>query len=163
MKPLSSKSAIEKNARADEKTRLSLSDFLPYRLNVLATLVSEGLARSYSERFGISIAEWRVIATIGEIGSVTAKAIGHHAHMNKVKVSRAVTSLEGRGLIRRAPNADDLREAFLVFTLEGQAIYEAIVPLAEDYVANLTDGFSAAERDQLDRLINKLTARTGLV
>ena len=77
----------------------------PIGLSVLAAVVSEGLARSYSEQFGIGVPEWRVLATIGEFQSITAKAIGAHAHMGKVKVSRAVAALEGRALIQRTPNA----------------------------------------------------------
>ncbi len=34
---------------------LLLETFLPYRLNVAAAQVSEGLARVYSERFGLDI------------------------------------------------------------------------------------------------------------
>ena len=138
---------------------LTLATFLPYRLNVLAAVVSDGLARRYAERFGIGIPEWRVLATVGEFRSMTAKAIGLHAHMGKVKVSRAAAALEARGLIRRRPNADDLREAFLVLTPEGDRLYAEIAPLALSYVADLKRGLSGDEEALLDRLIDTLLRR----
>ncbi|MGE0283617.1 MAG: MarR family winged helix-turn-helix transcriptional regulator [Rhizobiaceae bacterium] len=140
---------------------MRLNEFLPYRLSVLAALVSEGLARSYSEQFGIGVPEWRVMATIGEFRSITAKAIGAHAHMGKVKVSRAAAALEGRGLIQRTQNADDMREAFLVLTPAGDDMYRHIVPMALGYAATLRGSLSHEEATTLERLIDKLMARAG--
>jgi DNA-binding MarR family transcriptional regulator len=139
--------------------RLRLSDFLPYRLNVAAAVVSEGLARTYSERFGISVHEWRILATVGEFGSITAKAIGEHAHMSKVNVSRAAASLETKKLIRRSPNPQDKREAFLVFTPAGKSLYDRIVPLARAYVDSLHEGWSPDEKEMLFRLLDRLVER----
>lgn len=135
---------------------LTLARFLPYRLSVLSAVVSEGLARAYGARFGIGIPEWRVLATIGEFRSMTATAIGLHAHMGKVKVSRAAAALEARGLIARRPNAEDRRESFLVLTPAGEGTYADIVPLALDYVDQLTAGLTDADRASLDRLVDKL-------
>ena len=138
---------------------LRLNDFLPYRLSVLAAVVSEGLARSYSEQFGIGVPEWRVLATVGEFQSITAKAIGAHAHMGKVKVSRAVSALENRKLIQRTPNADDMREAFLVMTPTGRDMYRRIVPMALSYAEALREGLSHDEAAMLGKLIDKLMGR----
>lgn len=161
MKPKSSLRA--QNAAGDlfDPTRvLKLASFLPYRLNVAATDVSEGLLRIYGQRFDIGVAEWRVLATLGEFRTMTAKAIGAHAHMGKVKVSRAVAVLEARGVVQRAPNADDMREAFLTLTPAGHAIYAEIAPLALDYVEQLLDGFAPAERELLMRLLDRLVERS---
>jgi len=87
--------------------QLLLEDFLPYRLNIAAANVSEGLARVYSARFGLDIPGWRVIATLGQFGRVTAKMIGGHSQMHKTKVSRALMQLQARGLVERSPNPHD--------------------------------------------------------
>lgn len=138
---------------------LRLSTFLPYRLNVAAATVSEGLARIYNARFGIGVPEWRVLATIGEFGSMTGKAIGEHSHMNKVKVSRAVAALESRGLVARTTNAEDMREAFLQLTPQGVTMYREVVPLATAYVAELESALTRKELDQLDAMLAKLVER----
>ena len=83
-------------------TPLKLEEFLPYRLNVLASLVSQALSRIYVERYGLGVPEWRVLVTLGQFGVMTGKAIGAHSHMHKTKVSRAVAELEKRKLIGAA-------------------------------------------------------------
>lgn len=156
---------VESSRRASSRgvsgrsPQLALAAFLPYRLNVAAALVSEGLARAYSERFGIGVPEWRVLATTAEFGRITATAIGLHAHMSKVKVSRAAAALAERGLVRRLRNEADLREAFLALTPAGEEMHREIVPLALGYVDRLTAGLDERERVALNRLLDKLAQR----
>ncbi len=142
---------------------LVLEEFLPYRLNVLATIVSQGFARLYSERFGISIPEWRVIAMLGQHRTLTSKAIGERTHMHKTMVSRAVTDLERHGLLSRLPNREDKREAFLSLTDAGRRVYAEIVPLAHDYAARLTAELSEADRAAFDRIVALLRERSGVI
>src|SRR5450759_3902097 len=90
---------------------LKLEEFLPYRLNVCASLVTAALSRIYSERYKIGVPEWRVLVTLGQFSMMTAKAIGAHSHMHKTKVSRAVALLERRKLVARRVKRAALREA----------------------------------------------------
>src|SRR5439155_18419908 len=102
---------------------LKLEEFLPYRLNVVASLVSQALSRIYAERYGIGVPEWRVLVTLGQFGMMTGKAVGAHSHMHKTKVSRAVALLEQRNLLTRRANEADMRESLLSLTPAGRAIY----------------------------------------
>ena len=104
---------------------LKLEQFLPYRLNVVASLVSQALSRIYADRYGIGVPEWRVLVTLGQFGMMTGKAIGAHSHMHKTKVSRAVAQLEKRKLVMRRANRADLREAFLALTPAGLVVVGA--------------------------------------
>ena len=135
---------------------LELEQFLPYRLNVVAEAVSRSLSRLYEERHGISIAEWRVIATLGQYPRMTAKQIGAHSRMHKTKVSRAVARMSDRGLIERAVNSRDQRETFLELTAQGREVYEDLVPRALAFAEDLGESFSAEERAVLDKLLTKL-------
>lgn len=148
---------------AAPQASLTLAAFLPYRLNVLAAVVSDGLARIYGERFGVGIPEWRVIATLGEFRSMTAKAIGAHARMNKVGVSRAVAALESRGLVARTPNEQDRRETFLELTRSGKDVYEAVVPLALAYEGSLLGNLPADQRAAFDSVLATLLQRAECV
>lgn len=140
---------------------LRLDDFLPYRLNVLAQRVAEGLAHEYSETVGITIPEWRVMAMLGEIPEMTAKDIGIHSRMHKAKVSRTVVSLEEHGLLVRRANETDRREAFLSLTPRGRAIYQTIVPMALGYERKLVEGIDPRDLAALDRIIRHLMTTLG--
>src|SRR3954466_13854289 len=88
-------------ARTSDEAPLKLEEFLPYRLNVVAALSSQALSRIYARRYGIRVPQSRVLVTLGQLGAMTGKAVGEHAHMHKTKVSRAVALLEGRKLVAR--------------------------------------------------------------
>ena len=147
-------------AASSSSTALKLEDFLPYRLNVCATLVSQALSRIYSERYRIGVPEWRVLVTLGQFGAMTGKAIGMHSHMHKTKVSRAVALLEGRKLVARRANRADLREAFLSLTSAGNEIYREAAPIALDFAQQLLEVVDPADRAALDRALQRLTERS---
>jgi len=151
-------SAQRAPAHAD-RAALKLEEFLPYRMNVCASLVSQALSRIYAERYKIGVPEWRVLVTLGQFGMMTAKAIGAHSHMHKTKVSRAVALLERRKLVTRRANRADLREAFLSLTPAGRDIYGELAPTAIDFARQLLETVDAADRAALDRALKKLTER----
>jgi DNA-binding MarR family transcriptional regulator len=128
------------------ETDLKLEAFLPYRLNVAAAALSEGLSKVYGERFGLDIPGWRVLATLAERPESTATFVGQHSRMHKTKVSRAVASLIARGLVQRTENAADRREANLSLTPAGKAMFAEIAPLALAYEAEALAGLTAEER-----------------
>ncbi len=139
---------------------LKLEEFLPYRLNVVASLVSQALSRIYAERYSIGVPEWRVLVTLGQFGMMTGKAIGGHSHMHKTKVSRAVALLEKRKLIARKANRADLRESFLSLTPAGRAIYEDLAPVALDFARRLAEVIEPPDRAAFQRAIDRLTERS---
>lgn len=138
---------------------LRLEDFLPYRLVVAASLVSQATSRTYAAQYGIGIAEWRVIATLGEFGTLTAKQIGAHSHMHKTKVSRAVAELTEKKMLARQPNREDKREAFLTLSDTGLEIYRKIAPAALELSQRMFGEVSANDRAAFERVLDKVTAR----
>lgn len=93
----------------------------------------------------MTIWEWRVIAILGEGEPMTSQAISDSAAMDKVSVSRAVRSLEERGLVERKRNAADRRSRLLCLTEAGRCIYEEIAPVALEREAALLSEFDEAE------------------
>ncbi|HXX03407.1 MAG TPA: MarR family winged helix-turn-helix transcriptional regulator [Xanthobacteraceae bacterium] len=161
--------AIESDSRDDTvaapmtpaaKAALKLEQFLPYQLNVVASLTSQALSRVYARRYNIGVPEWRVLVTLGQYGVMTAKAIGAHTHMHKTKVSRAVALLERRRLLARRTNREDMREAFLSLTAAGRAMYEELAPHALNFARRLTEILTPADREVFDRALSQLTARS---
>jgi DNA-binding MarR family transcriptional regulator len=142
---------------------LKLDEFLPYRLNVVANLVSQALSRIYVDRYGIDVPEWRILVTLGEFETMTAKAIGTHSHMHKTKVSRAVSELERRKLLVRRENRADRREAFLSLTPAGRAIYEELAPGALDFARRLFETVDSADRAAFERAVTRLIEQSRIL
>ena len=139
---------------------LKLEQFLPYQLNVVASLVSQALSRVYARRYGIGVPEWRVLVTLGQYGVMTAKTIGAHTHMHKTKVSRAVALMEKRRLLVRRANREDMREAFLSLTAAGRTMYEEVAPHALDFARRLTEILTPGDREAFYRAVQQLTERS---
>ena len=152
---------VAETSRAhDGATALRLEEFLPYRLNVVASLVSQALSRIYAQRYGIGVPEWRVLVTLGQYGVMTGKAIGAHSHMHKTKVSRAVAQLEKRKLVGRRSNRADMRESFLSLTPAGRAIYVDLAPFALAFARRLLDAIEPADHAVFERVLTVLTERS---
>jgi DNA-binding MarR family transcriptional regulator len=141
------------------RSTLILGDFLPYQLSITSNAVSDLIARSYQGRFGIKIPEWRVMAVLGERGSVTQRELVAATAMDKVTVNRASKTLVDRGLIGRAPNETDGRSHHLVLTSLGQELYEQIAPLALSVEAEIEGILGQEEARQLIGILAKLRNR----
>lgn len=144
---------------------LDLECFLPYRLNRTAAAVSEQLRGVYGRKYGLTIPEWRVLATLGQFPRTTARAVGAHARLHKTKVSRAVQALDERRWLQRAENPQDRREEFLSLTPLGLQAYRAIVPDMMAFEQRILEALgpigTEAVLQALDRLENVLGLTAG--
>jgi DNA-binding MarR family transcriptional regulator len=145
------------------KPQLNLDTFLPYRLSVLSNRVSDAIARQYSERFDLSIPEWRIIAVLGQTPNLSARDVARRTAMDKVQVSRAATSLVEARRVARSEDTDDARISRLSLTAKGRAIYDEVAPLALRLESLLLSSLSAQERDTLENLMHKLDRQVSLL
>jgi DNA-binding MarR family transcriptional regulator len=123
--------------------KLALESFLPYRLNRLAAAVSQAFRAVYGPHHDLTVPEWRVLATLGQFETMSAKAIGAHSAMHKTKVSRAVRALEQRRWLKRRESPDDRREDILGLTPLGLRAYADIVPRALEFEAAIRAALGA--------------------
>ncbi|HUC48191.1 MAG TPA: MarR family winged helix-turn-helix transcriptional regulator [Xanthobacteraceae bacterium] len=145
---------------AGDQAPLKLEQFLPYQLQVVATLTSQALSRIYARRHHLGIPEWRVLVSLGQFGWMNGKAICTRTHMHKTKVSRAVAVLERRRLITRRANRADMRESLVALTATGRAIYEELAPDAVAFSRRLTEILTPSDRDAFHRALKQLTDRS---
>jgi DNA-binding MarR family transcriptional regulator len=138
---------------------LVLEDYLPYRLSVLSNLVSRALARLYEQRFGLTVAEWRIMAVLARFGPLSANAVCDRTAMDKVQVSRAVARAVDNGLVDRGIDALDRRRSVLTLTSKGRGIHDQIVPLAVNLQSNLLGSLSAEENCRLNDMLTRLYSR----
>ena len=135
---------------------LNLKEFLPYRLSIVTNRISASFARLYSEKFNLSIPEWRVMAVLGQQPGLSADQVCSETEMDKVPVSRAVSKLLKKGLLKRDFSGDDRRRSILHLSEAGYGMYAQIVPLALSYEAELKTALTAVEQSQLEKLLDKL-------
>ncbi|HEY5781323.1 MAG TPA: MarR family winged helix-turn-helix transcriptional regulator [Lysobacter sp.] len=135
---------------------LDLEHFLPYRLSVLSNRLSTMIARIYTERFALSITEWRVMAVLGRYPDLSANEVAQRTAMDKVAVSRAVARLLDAGRLKREIHGDDRRRSVLRLSEGGYKIYDEVAPMALAFERRVLDGIDETERALLFRLLDRL-------
>lgn len=140
----------------NEPVDFDLNAFLPYQLAVLAARVSREFSRLYSQEFGITIPEWRVIAHIAQAGTVSVREIHARVDMDKSRISRAAGRLEDAGLVRKSTATGDRRLVALSLTEDGWALYARIVPMAKAYETEVLSRLDPANAQQFRSTIRHL-------
>ena len=134
---------------------LELETFLPYRLAVLASLATQAVAAVCASH-GLSLTEWMILTAIAERPQTSAKAIGATFHMQKAKVSRAVSALLRQGLVSASPHRGDRRLVELTLTPQGQGLHRRSAAAAAELSRQLEDALTAAEAGALVRGLARL-------
>jgi len=131
-------------------------EFLLFRLSSVSRRVASACADVYFAEFGLSIAEWRLMAQIGRFGSISAKDIGEKIPMDRVAISRAAAKCLGEGLIQEKPSLTDRRSKVLSFTAKGRALYRRVIPRACELASVVESGLTKNEARMLKTLLEKL-------
>jgi len=157
-------SSAHEDATPRKGARLDLFRFVPFRLNRLAAEVSNALAAEYQQRYGLDIAAWRVLATLGfRKDACSAQYVAECTRTHKSTISRAVTALMKRQIIERVENENDRREFRLRLTRKGRALYEELFPRLLQREQEILGCLSAQERRDLVALLGKLEASLSLL
>jgi DNA-binding MarR family transcriptional regulator len=88
-------------AKAERGEKLTL-DFERYLPTVLSTLVAKLRANAnvfFTQSYGVSLAEWRILSFLAEHGPASAYDIWTRSNLDKAVVSRETGTLAGKGLV----------------------------------------------------------------
>jgi DNA-binding MarR family transcriptional regulator len=137
---------------------LELERFLPYRLSILSNRVSQAIAREYTDRFSLSMTEWRVMAVLARFDGegLSAREVAERTAMDKVAVSRALARLTSAGRVSRSTHNGDKRRSVLRLTARGWKIHDAVAPRARAHERELLAHLSADEKRVLTQILDKL-------
>ncbi len=138
---------------------MKLRAFFPYRLASLAEVVSQATAQVYSERFGLTRDEWRIVAALAGQGAVKTVRVMESSTLDKMRVSRAIARLEADRLIVRTPDPEDGRAWLVALQPEGTALYRKIVPMVQAREEFLLSALSESERVALNAAMDKVYER----
>jgi DNA-binding MarR family transcriptional regulator len=102
--------------------------------------------------------QWRVLANLGKFGAMTARDICAISHIDKTKVSRAVSALEEGRLISRAISPQDRRVEILSLTDRGREIFADLGQKAIEYDLALRARIGPGIAAHLDELLRGIIA-----
>ena len=135
-----------------------LQEFLPYLLNQAAEAASRGFQDIYRNSYDMSRTQWRVMANLGKFGAMTARDICTISHIEKTKVSRAVSALQQQGFLARSPSEKDGRAEILSLTEKGLAASADLGARAVDYDRALRKQLGPKAEKDLNRILLAIIA-----
>jgi DNA-binding MarR family transcriptional regulator len=138
---------------------VDLQNFFPYRLAVLAETVSQAMARVYAQRFGLSRDEWRLVAALAELGSARTSTLHEHCTLDKMPASRALASLEAKGLVARSTAPDDRRAHLVQLEAAGKRLMTELLPMVLAREQLLLEALSDDERRLLAQVLGKVQSQ----
>jgi len=150
-----------KKKQHPERSILTLERYLPYRLSILSNRVSSMIAETYSDKFALSVTQWRIMAVLGEYPDVSADEVSSKTQIEKSILSRAINKLLSRRLVAREFDPADKRRSMLNLTETGLSVYEEIVPVAYEIETELLACFNKEEQEKLSELVDRLYDHAG--
>ena len=137
----------------------TVDERLNYRLSCLLASSGAKVTRLCEGRYGITRREWRLIALLAAHGAMSPSELAGQAHLERGRISRHITELAEKKLIRRVPLAQDRRRAVVDLTEEGRAVYAELFPQSVHFNKEVLAALTPEEMQVFERALDKLTQR----
>ncbi|WP_072802695.1 MarR family winged helix-turn-helix transcriptional regulator [Rhodococcoides yunnanense] len=110
------------------------------------------------EPFGLNPSQSRALHVLARAGQpVRLRVLADHLRIVARSATDIVDSLEDAGLVEREPDPADRRAVLVSLTDVGRTRLQAIDAARRDVAVELFDRLDPAERDELARIVNKIT------
>jgi len=152
----------ERDVRTSPKA-LDLENHASAYLTWIANKISNSASKIYRNRFGVGVADWRIIALLAVEPWIPATRISEVIGFDKTIISRSVGFLQERGLVETRFHDNNYRRQFIALTKKGLALHDEIVDIAREREEFLLTELDAKERRALMRLLAKIHSRASLL
>lgn len=134
------------------------TDQRPTYMRLLRELVEayqafEAYSVPHIKSWGLTPAQFDVIATLGNTDGMTFRELGEHTLIYKTTLTSVVDRLQDRGLVERRPSRTDRRSTLAVLTPEGDAVFQKVFA---DHSAHLRKRLERLSEDQMKEAITQL-------
>ncbi len=148
----------------DRGLPVAATSFVDDDLGHLLARASHAVSRQFYPRVrdaGLTVAEWRVLATLAETGGTPVTALAAIALLKQPTLTKLVDRLERERLVRRRGNAADRRQTVVQVTARGAARVAPLLAHATAHQRRILGDHAAAEIVSLKRTLRALIALAG--
>ncbi|PKQ00339.1 MAG: MarR family transcriptional regulator [Alphaproteobacteria bacterium HGW-Alphaproteobacteria-13] len=134
-----------------------MSETIGFLLNDTARL----FRRAFNARArgsGITALQWRLVTYLIRHDGIRQGPLAELIEVEPITLSRMVDRLVEAGLVERRADPTDRRAWLLHLTPRARAMIQSKSHLVEQLTEEATEGLSAAERDQLIALVERVRA-----
>ena len=139
------------------KTRVSI---LIKRTSLLYDKISNQLLTPYD----LTSSQFKILMVLytSPVESVRQADIETRFALSNPTVTGLIQKLEAKGLVQKMPHPEDKRSRFLVLTEAALAMEAEMRALGNQIEAQMAQGLSEAEYDQLAQLLEKMLVQNGI-
>ena len=131
----------------------NITGLLGYRLHAIVAKISSVVIRVCEGRYGISRREWHIMGLLDTRGPQTPSQLAENCHLDRPRISRAISALVAKGLLSRCPVEDDHKRALLSLTAAGRELQRRVFEDIASVNAELIEGLDEEQLAQLHRLL----------
>jgi MarR family transcriptional regulator, organic hydroperoxide resistance regulator len=136
--------------------KVNLSDYLPYLVNRVGSIIAEQFAAETLAPHRLSIALWRVMAVLAANGRQRQIDLADLTSIDASTLSRIVTRLVRLNLVTRTRSATSNREVAVALSAKGSALVARLIPDARAMEAAAAAGISPAELAVVKRCLRRM-------
>jgi DNA-binding MarR family transcriptional regulator len=140
-----------------------ITELLGYRLHAIIARLSSVVIRVCEGRYGISRREWHIMGLLDARGPQTPSQLAAICHLDRPRISRAISALATKGLLIRCPVEDDHKRALLSLTPAGRELQRRVFEDIASVNARLMEGLDEERLGQLHRLLVFLGERADII
>ena len=137
-------------------TAAQLNDLLGYRINRLSAAMGQQADRDARSLAGLTLAEYRVCAVLLLSGPQGVAALQQITLIDKAWISRTLTRLTKKAMVRGRADPDDGRRTSFELTAKGQRAASTLIDQSRKRQAGFLRGVSPAERAVLIELLERV-------
>ncbi|WP_427310736.1 MarR family winged helix-turn-helix transcriptional regulator [Cupriavidus sp. H39] len=131
--------------------------YLAYLLARASHLISGEFHREV-EASGLSVQEWRVLATLADRPDCTIGALAEITLTKQPTLTKLVDRMAQDGLVRRRASRTDRRQALISITPRGLALARPLLERAAQHERAVLDDFGVRQGAQLKETLRQLIA-----
>ncbi len=140
--------------------------YVAQSITFLLYQITNALTHNFRDELGvekITISEWRIVSCLNFAGGRIS--IGDLSSSTVIKqpiVSRIVTEMEQKDLVRKIQGSEDQRVIYVQLTKEGAALFESISPIAVQIRDRTLEGLSRHERKLMRKMLIQIQENLGI-
>lgn len=132
-----------------------MSETLGFLLNDSARLFRRAF-NARTKDSGVTALQWRLMIYLRRHEGIRQGPLAELIEVEPITLSRMVDRLAEAELVERRPDPTDRRAWLLYLTSHAQQLLDSIAPASNALIAEATEGLSAAEIEQLTRLVERV-------
>jgi DNA-binding MarR family transcriptional regulator len=130
-------------------------------IGTMVAQVARLMRRSFDERarkIGVTRPQWQVLSLLIRHEGINQGGLADILEVEPITLGRMIDRLQEADLVERRPDPNDRRAWRLFITAKGTALFDQLIPYANETFEIALDGIAEDDRDKLMDMLLKIRA-----